>query len=228
MFLLEGAIGQYTSTGAIGVWDKVAPLFKGVGYAALIIAFWSNSYYIIVLAWNNFYLYNSFTTNALPWNTCDNYWNTDKCVSSIGIKSMNVSAKDSVTSADEFWLYRVLNMTDGIENQGSIRWELVITLFITWVVIYFCIWRGIKWTGKIVYFTSIFPYVMLFILLVRGLTLPGAWDGIKYLFIPKWELLLSSEVWIDAVTQIFFSYGLGVGSVIALGSYNKFNNNIYR
>ena len=38
--------------------------------------------------------------------------------------------------------------------------------------------------------------------IIIGITLPGAWDGIKYLFIPDISALTKSEVWIDAVTQM--------------------------
>ena len=44
------------------------------------------------------------------------------------------------------------------------------------------------------YIAATVPYVLLAILLLRGATLPGAWDGFKYYAIPRWEQLGSFTV----------------------------------
>lgn len=55
-------------------------ILSGVGYAAAIIAFWLNCYYIVVLAWALYYVYNSISgSSLLPWSTCNNWWNLASC-----------------------------------------------------------------------------------------------------------------------------------------------------
>lgn len=87
---------------------------------------------------------------------------------------------------------------------------------------------GIQSTGKAVYITSTFPYVVLTTLLIVGLTKDGSLNGIKYFLTPEWERLKDMTVWKDAATQIFFSLSASWGGLITLSSYNDFHNNIVR
>ncbi|MGH0189387.1 UNVERIFIED_CONTAM: hypothetical protein FKN15_035209, partial [Acipenser sinensis] len=80
--------------------------------------------------------------------------------------------KNATSPTMEFWERRVLKISGGIEEVGSLHWEMTLCLLLAWIICYFCVWKGVKSTGKVVYFTATFPYLMLVILLIRGLTLP--------------------------------------------------------
>ncbi|VTJ60354.1 Hypothetical predicted protein [Marmota monax] len=227
VFLLETALGQYTSQGGITAWRKICPIFEGIGYASQVIVILLNIYYIIVLAWALFYLFSSFTTD-LPWGSCHHEWNTENCVEFQKTNgSLNVTTENATSPVIEFWERRVLKISDGIQHLGALRWELVLCLLLAWVICYFCIWKGVKSTGKVVYFTATFPYLMLVVLLIRGVTLPGAAQGIQFYLYPNLTRLWDPQVWMDAGTQIFFSFAICLGCLTALGSYNKYHNNCY-
>lgn len=139
-----------------------------------------------------------------------------------------VSAVDSNSPSKEFWENYVLRITDDMGDLGSMRVELLVALIVAWILVYFCLWKGIKSSGKVVYFTATFPYVVLVILLIRGVTLPGASKGIEFYLKPDFKKLADASVWATAATQIFYSLGIGFGSLITMGSFNQFHNNCFR
>ena len=69
---------------------------------------------------------------------------------------------------------------------------------------------------QVVYVTATFPYLVLVILLIRGLTLPGAMEGIRFYLIPDWQKLADFKVWGDAAIQIFYSVGMAWGGLITM------------
>lgn len=89
--------------------------------------------------------------------------------------------------------------------------------------------QGIQSYGKVVYVTTLFPYVVLTITLGYVATLPGFSKGMDFYMVPKdWGKLLEISVWNDAAGQIFYSLGVGVGSQLLLSSYNDFKANAHR
>ena len=79
-----------------------------------------------------------------------------------------------------------------------------------------------------VYFTALFPYAMLIILLIRGVLLDGYYEGVKFYMSADVSRLNDAQVWKDAAVQIFFSLSASWGGLIALASYNKFHNDCIR
>ncbi|XP_054758049.1 sodium- and chloride-dependent betaine transporter-like [Lytechinus pictus] len=252
--ILEIGLGQWTNQAAVTAWD-ICPIFKGLGGAGMFIQFFLDTYYIVIMAWSLYYMFMSFTS-TLPYSHCDNAWNTPCCLAT-GLGMGNDTANDStvmtptamsydptgtpstnltdtcngtVSSTVEFWDRKILqiHLSDGIEHLGGINWQLLLCMFFAWFLCYLCICKGVKTSGKVVYFTAPFPYILLTILLIRAVTLPNAMDGIVYYLKPDITRLRDSQVWMDAATQIFFSYSLGQGVLIALGSYNKHKHNFIR
>ncbi|XP_062340807.1 sodium- and chloride-dependent GABA transporter 1-like [Osmerus eperlanus] len=222
LVFMEFTLGQYTRTGPVQALHKACPLMKGVGVASVVLSFIICTYNNTVLTWALYYLFNSFRA-TLPWQLCNNTWNVpENCSSSIG----NSTHLQSATQ--QFFDHRLLEITEGIERVGSLRWELFGVLLLVWLIIYLCIFKGVKSTGKVVYFTTLFPYIVLLALLINNIRLPGAVDGIVFYLTPKWHKLVDVQVWIDATAQVFYSIGVGLGVMVSLASHNKFNNNMLR
>lgn len=257
LFLLEMAIGQYSSSGVINVW-RLCPLFRGMGIAMVVISGIIAPYYNMIIAWAMIFLCESFTSQ-LPWSTCDNKWNSENCSlkheealkearegcaadyanstfkkglchyqdlvsgNMSEVRLLNVSL---VRPAHEYFHHAVLEMTDGLMELGTTRWQLALALLGCWVIVFFVIMKGPQSTGKAAYFTAIFPYIVLFILLGRGLSLPGWRKGIEFFLIPKWHKLLEPGVWGEAAVQVTFSLACGWGGILTLASYKQFRSNI--
>ncbi|XP_072936313.1 sodium- and chloride-dependent glycine transporter 1-like [Epargyreus clarus] len=223
---LETTLGQFASAGCVSVFN-ITPLFKGAGYTMVITNVICITYFATIMSYPILYIYHSFNS-PLPWKDCGNPWNTDRCMEMSGNRTSLISNVSVTTPEDEFFHIRLLRMSPNIHEIGGIVWPVFWCNLIGWVLVYLCICNGVKSVGKIVYFTVSFPYLILCILLIRGVTLPGAWQGILYFVLPDWKQLCKPKVWADAATQIFYSLGPGWGGLISMASFNKFNYNNLR
>ncbi|EDW81840.1 uncharacterized protein Dwil_GK25473 [Drosophila willistoni] len=249
MYYLEMIIGQFTSQGSVKIWS-ICPSFLGVGYGQAFATVCIISYYSSLLALTLYYLFVSFQS-VLPWSYCRDEWTN--CVNSrpedysstmleaarnatssllIGNETTSLADNDSVQlqSSSELYFLNVvikekLDISDGV---GAPDWKLTLALLVSWIVTFLVIMRGVKSSGKAAYFLAIFPYVVLFVLLGRAVTLEGAVDGIIFFLQPQWGELLNPTVWKEAVVQCFFSLAVSCGPIIMFASYNRFDHSIYR
>ncbi|XP_048460902.1 LOW QUALITY PROTEIN: sodium- and chloride-dependent neutral and basic amino acid transporter B(0+)-like [Rhincodon typus] len=256
LFFLECSFGQFASLGAIRVW-KAVPMLQGVGLTTVFVTVISNVLYNCILAYSLYYLFASFQS-PLPWADCFSWWGADEtcsrtpkdplCNFTLGAGYFEIvnttwlqvnnetcpnGSEISVphqSPSEQYWDIVVSRRSSSMDETGGIVWDLALCLLLARLIVGAALWKGIKSSGKVVYFTATFPYVVLTILLIQGVTLEGAFKGIEFYIGSQSDFskLADAEVWKDAATQIFFSISVGWGSLITLSSYNKFHNNCYR
>ena len=128
---------------------------------------------------------------------------------------------------DTFFYTEFLAKSKGPSDIGQIRTPiflgLAIVWFISWLIVYRGIQKGVELANKI--FMPLL-FVLTAVLVFWSLTLDGAMVGIKEYLTPDFSKLSSPDVWIDAYSQIFFTLSLGFGIMIAYASYLPAKSNI--
>lgn len=76
--------------------------------------------------------------------------------------------------------------------------------------------KSIEKTNKIM--MPVF-FVIFLILAIRVALLPGAAEGYRFMFIPRWEVLKDPLVWVWAMGQAFFSLSITGSGMIVYGAY---------
>jgi len=125
-----------------------------------------------------------------------------------------------------FFFNQVLHLSSGAGSTGHIVLPIIFALVAVWLLVYFSIWKGIKSVSKVVMITMPLPVLLLFVLLIRGITLPGASEGILFYLKPDFNALLDLQVWRAAASQIFFTLSLAFGVMIAYASFQHKSSDI--
>lgn len=119
-------------------------------------------------------------------------------------------------------------MSDGIQNLGSLQWQLTLCLLVCWIIVFLVLVKGVQILGifksffmlknnflmlqnspgKVSYFTATFPYLMMTILVVQGALLDGSGKGVSYYLLGEsgkfdFSAMFNIELWKDAVGDIF-------------------------
>jgi neurotransmitter:Na+ symporter, NSS family len=113
-----------------------------------------------------------------------------------------------------------IGVSESFWQIGGIQWNVLLAVVIAWAITYAILLRGVS-KGIEVASKILIPALILMILIItiRGLTLPGAVEGLNVLLTPDFSQLTNGSVWVAAYGQVFFSIGVGFSIMIAYSSY---------
>lgn len=198
MYMMETSYGQLIKCPLHNRFSIINPKLWGLGFCQALVDSLTVLYYVTLMPWSVSFLIDSFK-NPLPWASDDSnsLWNKD------------------------YFHKETLQVSENISEPGGIVPMMAVCLLISYVVIYFSMWKGLRSTSKIIFVTVPLPYLLLTIFLIKGATLDGSGDGLRYLFVPDWSKLGNLKVWEDAIVQILYSSGIAFGPLMYYGTARK-------
>ena len=198
LLMMEISVARYTRQGAPGSMRALNKKAESVGWIAVSNGIGISIYYAAVFAWVILMFVMSF-------------------------KFMNMTG--DTDAASSLWA-ETIKTTGTTSGFTTISWPVVGCLIAAWVLCYVCIRNGTTTVGKVVKFTVSLPVICLLIMAVRGIMMPGAMAGLAKLFIPDWSAMTNSNLWIDAIGQVFYSLSTSMAIMFAYGSFLDKKSNI--
>ncbi len=198
---MEIAMGRRIRSGAPGTMRAVGRKAEPIGWMAVSNGFFISIYYAVVFAWVILMFFMSFKFAGFT------------------------KAADGSALAANLWA-ETIRTTGTTSGFGTFSWPVFICLILAWGMAYWCIRNGSASVGKVVKYTVSLPVICLLILAIRGLTMPGAGEGLAKFFIPDWSALKDSTLWVDAIGQVFYSLSVAMAIMFAYGSFLDKNSNI--
>lgn len=189
IMILEFSIGHKTHRSAPGALKFLNSKWEWLGWLQVFTCFAIVIYYSVIIAWS--LSYGLFSLQGLKWGT----------------------------DTAAFFTGEYLKLESGF-SLGSFNLSVAIPLIIVWVIIFASVIGGVK--DGIEKANKIFMpllAILVVIILIRGITLPGALAGLDYMFKPDFSKLLNPQVWIAAYGQVFYSMSVAFGIMITYSSY---------
>ncbi|RWS13774.1 Sodium-dependent nutrient amino acid transporter 1-like protein [Dinothrombium tinctorium] len=162
-----------------------------------------------------YYAFLSFQI-PLPWAVPSEKWASSCHLNN----TLNITCEKPLSQ--EFFENLVLHSTTWF------NWRLAGCLILSWIIVYLSIIKSVASLGKVAYFTAIYPYLVLFALLIISLMQEGGSNGVLYFLTPDWQKIFDPIVWYRAAEQSFYSLNICFGCIMMFSSYNRFDNNVYK
>ncbi|MDC4168310.1 sodium-dependent transporter [Photobacterium damselae] len=200
--IMEFTLGHKLRSAAPRAFAKLGGKYEWLGWFQVFIAAVIAVYYVAVIGWAISYLGFSFKQS----------WGSD---------------------TNAFFFSEYLKLGEHSPSQlGGFQLHIAIPMMIAWAITFAAIYSGVK--GGIERASKIMMpllFIMVLGLITRVVFLPGALDGLNYLFQPDFSKILDAKVWSAAYGQIFFTLSVGFAIMIAYSSYlpskSDINNNAF-